>query len=393
MNTVHYIAYYGKADNCRDLHIAPSSITKASYIISAIKRAGFKVSVFSTAETKKRFFCHYGYYEEHIDEQETNIYIDTFGSKYKFVRILAILWAMFQLFFYLVTKVKKGEQVLIYHSCLYRLPIYWARKFNKFRLILEVEEVYTNAIPCSERLKRRELRFIESADRYIFITELLNQKFNLNNKPYCILYGTYQVEPVRHISFDDEKIHVVYAGTFCKHKAGAYRAISAAEFLDDRYHLHIIGFGSDDEKLAVQDAIEKIRGKTACTVTYDGLLRGEQYTDFLQKCHIGLSTQEPEGEYNETSFPSKVLSYMANGLRVVSIKIKVLEICKVANLLYFYNDNSGEKIAEAIKRIDINDGYNSRVILSELDREFCRAIVQVVSLDNCNRINISGGLL
>ncbi len=79
-----------------------------------------------------------------------------------------------------------------------------------------------------------------------------------------------------------------------------------------------------------------IAAKTKCKITYDGAFYVKKYYEFLQKCHIGLSTQNPYEPFNNSSFPSKVLVYMANGLRVVSVysmyKLIVAHLNNVMNI-------------------------------------------------------------
>ena len=124
--------------------------------------------------------------------------------------------------------------------------------------------------------------------------------------------------------------------------------------------------------------VEKLSRDSICTVTYDGLLSGESYVEFLQKCQIGMSTQVPEGEYNNTSFPSKILSYMSNGLRVVSVRIPVVEKATIGPIVVFYDENDGKKIADVIMSIDKNDPYDSREIIKRLDENFVSDIKKLL---------------
>lgn len=111
---------------------------------------------------------------------------------------------------------------------------------------------------------------------------------------------------------------------------------------------------------------EQARSKAA--ITYDGLKKGIEFIEFLQSCHIGLSTQKPDGEYNDTSFPSKVLTYMSNGLAVVTIRIPVLEKSAIADALTFYETPNGKVLADAIKHC--NYQQSSRELLDILDKTF-----------------------
>ena len=124
----------------------------------------------------------------------------------------------------------------------------------------------------------------------------------------------------------------------------------------------------------MKDLISDIASRSKAKVTYDGLLSGEDYVRFIQSCDIGLSTQNPDAAFNATSFPSKILSYMANGLRVVSIRIPAIEQSAVGDALFYYARQTPEEIAKAILSVDMNATYDSRTRIQELDREFCAQI-------------------
>lgn len=150
---------------------------------------------------------------------------------------------------------------------------------------------------------------------------------------------------------------------------GGAAAAAAAEFLPEKYHVHILGFGTEEQKKQLQELIASVQKKTKCTLTYDGLKGGEEYIQFLQKCHIGLCTQIPDAKYTETSFPSKVLVYLANGLRVLSVRIPAVENSAVGGILYYYDNQSPQEIANAIMSIPMEEGYNSRQLLNQLDKD------------------------
>ncbi len=296
----------------------------------------------------------------------------TLGRKNKVINVLDRFLMKWQLFWYFIFHSRKTDTIIAYHSPLYCKVLTWLKRIKKWKFILEVEEIYGD-VSGNVRLKKRELRICKSADAFIFPTELLSYAVNLRQKPYIVIHGTYQIEPDRRVRFHDGKIHVVYAGTFDPRKGGAI-AVAAGEFLPENYHIHIIGFGSEKDKKYLLDEIEKVSKKSKCTVTYDGLKSGEDYIRFIQSCDIGLSTQNPDAAFNETSFPSKVLSYLANGLRVVSIRIKALEQSAVNDLLFYYDKNSPQAIADAIKSVNLKILYDSRKRIFDLSENFIREI-------------------
>lgn len=381
-NTLKYIGFYDLLDSEYERNGSLAAINKMNYITKSITKLGKKVQIISPSwyiNPKANFTK---IKNVKIDKATSLVQAPSFPTKNRYTGYIKNIFSRVWLFLYLIKNIEKEEEIIVYHSLALIHPILWAKRLKKFKLILEVEEIYTDVANHKDKVKQLEFKFIDSAEKYIFSTELLNEKLNKKNKPYLICYGTYKVEEDRDVKFDDDKIHVVYAGTFDPRKGGASAAAAAAEYIDENYHIHIIGFGSKEEEQLLKDKIDEISTKTNCIVTYDGIYRDEEYIRFLQKCHIGLSTQIPNAEYNDTSFPSKVLSYMSNGLRVVSIRIKALEKAEISDLLYYYDKDCPKEIANAIKNINFSDKYNSREKIRTLDRKFTQDIKKLMEKIN-----------
>ena len=213
-------------------------------------------------------------------------------------------------------------------------------------------EIYADVTNKSS-FRKKELVLANASDAFIFPTETLNRMVNTHKKPAVIMLGTYSVEADRNVSFNDDKVHVLYAGTLDPRKGGA-AAAAAAEFLPSNYHIHILGFGSEQEKQHILSTIAVSQKPGHATVSYDGLLSGEDYIRFVQSCDIGLSTQNPDAAFNATSFPSKILSYLANGLHVVSIDIEPVKNSAIGDLISYYSVQSPENIAKAIQAVDLS---------------------------------------
>lgn len=374
MEKVHYIAFYDTANNKNENRQTSLSATnKIDYICSALLKNGYKVEIVSPSWTNNIS----GYYKGEVRQLSDDVKLRTFatfGGRNKILRISKYFFSLSQLLLYLLINTKKNESIIVYHSILLSVPIRVAKFFKRFKIILEVEEIYDDVQSLSKNMRISEYKTFTSADKFIFSTELLNEKLNSTNKPSTLIYGTYQVEEIRKCRLNDGKIHAVYAGTFDPRKGGALAAAAAAADLPNNYHVHIIGFGSEKEKEDLKDLINDISKTTECTITYDGLLKGEDYIRFLQSCHIGLSTQTPDATYNNTSFPSKILSYMSNGLRVVSVRIKAIEMSAIGDAISYYEDQSPSAIANAIMLIDINQPNNNVELIKRLDEEFVQNI-------------------
>ena len=46
--------------------------------------------------------------------------------------------------------------------------------------------------------------------------------------------------------------------------------------------------------------------------------------------------------------------------------------------MYYYNNQTPEEIAEAIKSVDLNDNYNGREIIAGLDKQFIESIKRIL---------------
>lgn len=379
MKKIIYIGYYDTKNNEKEnRNYVLSAVNKMTYICSAINKTGIDVEIISASETKNP----QSYSSKMVDvfpNTKLKLFKTSAYNKNRIVRVLKRILFFIKFSFYVLNNTDKNQNVIVYHSLGYARLIKRLKKIKKFNLILEVEEIYSDVTGNNKTLKT-EQKLFDVADAYIFPTELLDEKVNNGKKPSAIIYGTYQVEEERDKKlFSDGKIHCVYAGTFDPRKGGAIAAVKAAQYLDENYHMHIIGFGSEEDKINLLAEIERVRKDSKSTVTYDGLFSGEEYIEFIQSCDIGLSTQNPDAAFNDTSFPSKILSYLANGLRVVSIRIPVVETSKIGDMLFYYEKQTPQEIAKAIMSVDMKKEYNSRNRISELDENFTDNITKLLN--------------
>lgn len=285
-----------------------------------------------------------------------------------------------ELYRMLDNQVKEKDVLLVYHSLTYINVLRRLRKRKRFTLLLQVCEIYAD-VSQDKKKRKKELQWINEADAYIFSTSNLAQSLNKNRKPSQVCLGTYKVDydSVKKCN-DDGFVHVVYAGTFDPRKGGGQAAAAAAEFLPSGYHVHIIGFGSEKEVLLLKKQIEEVASSSSCKVTYDGCLSGHDYIEFIQRCDIGLCTQDPNAAFNATSFPSKILSYMSNGLSVVSAKIPAIVNSPVGDLITYYDAQTPEEIAKAILKVNLESkGSKEQTRIEELDKSFQEGIKSMLN--------------
>ena len=349
-----------------------ASVNKINYICSALNSVGVGVEIISCSMIANH----------HIDQTTEHIYADTSVtylpadriSRSAIGKVIGMLKRNIILFFYLLVNAKKNETILVYHSLNNMRAVKFAQMIKRFKMCLEVEEIYNDVYKRSGASKRFELDYIKGADMYLFPSNILAQKFNCNKKPQAIVYGAYVNQRFNECKYDDGRIHIAYTGSFDPHKGGLMVALEIAKYLDDSFCLHVLGTGSDEVIETINSSIEYNLSKNLCEIKYDGLKNGDEYNRYLQWCDLGLSTQNPEATFNNTSFPSKVISYLANGLRVLTAPIDVLTHSEFGDILYYYRDNDPKKIADVIRSIDFSADYDSVGVIEELNRSFCESI-------------------
>ena len=380
MKKIFYMAYYNSTNSSERRNAVLSSVNKMNYICEALENNGYNTEIVPASGATEKKFCKSK--KVKLTDKTT---LKLFSSLPRLNRIVSVIDRVIlktKLFLYMIKNTNKDSIVMVYHSLGYMSLVKRLKKLKGFKLIIEAEEIYGDVIG-DEKTSQKEYEFFKIADGFIFPTELLSEKVNTEKKPEVIIYGTYHIEKELPKLFSDGKIHCVYAGTLDPRKGGAIASAESALFLNENYHIHILGFGNEKEKAETLNTIDSISKKSKAKITYDGLLSGEEYIKFIQSCDIGLSTQNPNGKYNDTSFPSKILSYMANGLRVVSVRIPVVEESGIGKCVYYYDEQTPENIAKAIKSIDFSEEYDSRKTIGVLDKAFiCDLKTMLKGLEN-----------
>lgn len=364
---IRYIGFYDVNDSEIKRVSSLAATNKMNYIASALNKSGYGVEFVSPSWIDDATYkCKFEKGERGGDERNIVCFVPSFGTNNRFFRALKVFFSLTWLFFWLVFNVKRNEKILAYHSPWLGLPIIMAKKIKGFKLILEVEEVYSDVSSLHTFFNRIEEKIFSIADFYLFATDLLANRMPIF-KPAIVIYGGYSTIGELASPPVDGKIHLVYAGIIDSDKAGAFNAVESARFLPEHYLLHIIGFG-EIEKL--KKRIYELNIVNKCQIIFDGTLNGTEFIKYCQQCHIGLSTQKMEGKYLETSFPSKILTYLGMGLRVVSCEVTCVTKSVINSLVSFYSKEDPESIANAILKVDLKSANNSRQVIAELDSKF-----------------------
>lgn len=363
-NKIYYLIHF---DNKTNRNVTPSAITKGKYVASALASCSSEVEIVSLAYPTKDS------QDEVYYQVSENVICHLFKGKYSNNRIIRYLNHKLydkKIRKYLKQKVKKDDIVVVYHSLANMKLVKYIKKNITDKIVYEVEEIYGDVIN-DEKAKIKELKAFKNASSYIFSNDYLNSIINTKQLPYVTCYGTYEIPTLYKEAFNDNLIHCLYAGTLDRQKQGAAIAINTARYLPNNYIIHILGFGTSQDLSYTKNLIDEINKQHGVTkVIYEGVKLNEEYLKFIQKCQIGLSTQNMDASFNDTSFPSKILSYMSNGLEVVSANIGVVKNSKISQYIHFYEVQDEKEIANVILNINLNAKSNNVDVVKELDKEF-----------------------
>lgn len=362
--------------NSEERYFALSACDKAKYVHSVLNRLGYDVEIVSPSYAKRCSRSRVDKVSEHV------ILYSGFslGWNDNVTKVISRASAMLWLLYFLLFKCKRKETIMIYHG-VQNIPIYIiAKKIKRFKYILEVEELYSSlslsSVSCRLWLEKTMIRL---ADSFIFASQQLECKCNVYNKPFVIDTGSYFVPDVKSEKINDGRIHLVYAGLIEKDKV-AFKSANLARFLDARYVIHIIGYGNDADINALEMLINELNLECKCLVSYDGLKRGDDYESFLQSCHIGICPLLKNIDYQMACFPSKITSYLSNGLLVVTTENEVLRTSVYMEYLYFVKDDSPESFAHTVTHIDVTKGQDARICIKNEDERVLQELPLVLSI-------------
>ncbi len=303
---------------------------------------------------------------------ETNFKIVEFKSLSKilpsFMRAKKVLREAVK---YLKRNFKEGDKVLIYHS------LFYSTKYKKIldiagvkNSLLFVAEIYSDVFNKTKLKRNSEIKYIRLFDKFICMSKNLSKICcDDSNKQCILLFGAYSSN-IQAKKTSNNKINIVYSGTASRIKNGLYMAIEAMEYLDSNFLLHIYC-------PATQSALEAMKDKK--NIVYEGYLSESLLNEALPNFHIGLASQDPFGDFNSSSFPSKIIKYLSCGLSVVSsASISVID-SPFADVVKIFDPYDPERLAESIieasKKINPRDNIQ---IIEKMDYDFKIDVIKLI---------------
>lgn len=376
--SVYYITNcgYGDEHGCRAVTL--SAVNKSIYISSLLSQLGITWTNVCAPLSQKGEI---GFPTQHVEGNfgESVIVGPSLHYKSSIGLLLAKIFQRLWFTFFILFNVHKGDTVIAYHSLEKLFPLLVLKHIKRANLILEVEEIYGKIAHNMNKIKKEmETNILQMADAYIIPNPSLMTYIHNDTKRFCVIEGNIHSENRIANPPDDSRIHVVYSGIINQDK-GAKMITDIAKYLTDGFLLHIIGFGSEEDVAALNDQISKHNlNLTTAHVVYDGIKKGKDYIEYLQKCHIGLCPQVVDDDYNDASFPSKISSYLSNGLRVVATDTNAVRNSRLSRFIRTAPYDA-KAIAETIKDVDVLSCYPIKEALDSLAEEQIHDLKRLIS--------------
>lgn len=350
------------------------------FLANAMLENGIEVQIISPAlkdQSKGRLRS-----EQYVNEYGVTVeYPDAnAGTSTKVAKQIRLWWWLVRT---VLRDTKRGEEILVYHSMKHVIPIYLLQIIGRVRVLLNIGEFFQTLYPMKRWKRVLEREYIKRANRYILVTRLLVDQIKAVRKEpfeYVLLYGPYEQEPIinnqqKEIS---GKIRLLYVGKISADK-GIDRTLALAQHLDANYEIRILGYCETYDENALKTSIDLLNESNLCPIIFDGLKYGDKYKEYVQNCHLGLVLQDMDASYNTNSFPSKILSFLANGLEVIAPNIPTIGTSPLADALYLYEDEDPAYIANFIKTIDFSQKRNQPATLTNLKNDFIQKIGVLLS--------------
>lgn len=376
---IKYVGFYDLENSKSGRTCSLAAIKKMNYITSVLNRLDYDVEIVSPSwinnkdgknEFKQR--------KIKLNEKVDITYCPSWITNNNFTKMVKILFTLFWLLSYLLKNTSKNEKILIYHSEWLAYPIMIAKLIKRFEVILEVEEIYSKVWNRKKYLIRMENSLLKLSDKYIFVSEELKKYLNMKSKKSLILYGAYtkvNIQGERNKKIN--QINLVYAGSIEEVRGGAFKSLDIIENLKGNYKLHILGGGSEEKVELLKhriSQINKVKNKEVCK--YVGILHGEEFSEYLAGCDIALNPQIM-GNYMQTAFPSKIITYLSHELIVISTPIKSIINSKVSDSIIFTNNDTASAFINSISLLKYKKSHNKNII-QMLDEEFERELSQLL---------------
>lgn len=221
-------------------------------------------------------------------------------------------------------------------SCIFRIP--------RVGIITDIPELMD--LGKETIFTKITSHFMKKYDGYVLLTEAMNEKVNLKNKPYIVMEGLCEPQS-REQDSEKQKMNstniCMYTGSLAEGTGieSLLRGFTQAQLPDTE--LHIYGDGICREKVC--DAEKKYSA-----IRYMGTAGNDVIVREQQKAALLINPRPRNVAFGKYSFPSKIMEYMVSGTPVLSTRLPGIPE-EYFEYIYPLDDESADGVAKAITAI------------------------------------------
>lgn len=173
-------------------------------------------------------------------------------------------------------------------------------------------------------------------DGYIYLSKYMNEKINLNNKPYIVIDGLVNVNEINQYKIENApkegKRIVMYAGGL--NESYGIKKLVDAFLLSGVDNSELWLFGSGD----YEETLKNISQENS-KIKFGGQISHRKIIEYEKKVTLLINPRPTNEEYTKYSFPSKTLEYMLSGTPFLTTRIPTLTEEYDEHLFYIENED------------------------------------------------------
>ncbi len=186
-------------------------------------------------------------------------------------------------------------------------------------------------------------RLFKKADGFIFLTQAMNDKVNVKNKPYIVAEGHVCENAAGTDENHERENTVVYAGGISEEYGlkNLIEGFRAAALQNTK--LLVFGDGPYAKEL------EKICAETP-NADYRGVKPNAEVIAEERRASLLINPRPTDAEFTKYSFPSKNMEYMASGTPLLTTALGGMPE-EYKNYVYLIEKDGADGVAEALKKV------------------------------------------
>ncbi len=187
-------------------------------------------------------------------------------------------------------------------------------------------------------------KVINNCDKFVFLTEAMNERLNPKGKPYIIIEGVCDSHvDEQSLSQPENSIKKCFYAGLLDVEYGVKNMVDGFLKADiDGAELHICGKGPYEGEL--KSIAEKDK-----RVIFHGSVLNKDVVIMEKSCDLLINPRPVSGEFTKFSFPSKILEYMSSGTAALATDLPGIPKDYFDYLLKI-DDDTSSGIAKAIEK-------------------------------------------